>query len=345
MVVKGAQGRVIAWLATGCILIFVMVLVGGITRLTGSGLSITEWKLISGVFPPMSDEAWKESFEAYQKIPQYGVQPQGFSLSDFKGIYWWEYIHRLLGRIIGIVFIVPYLYFLIRRRISKAFAIRLLILLLLGALQGLAGWYMVKSGLTERVSVSHYFLALHLVLALATFSYTWWLILSILFPQKREVPVMKTPSLIFLGLLSLQIVYGAFMAGLKAGLFYNTFPLMEGRWIPEGLFVLQPLWKNFTENVTMVQFIHRLLGMLLFFFSLSLWLVVRRKKEGRELEKLYFYLFLLTTLQALLGITTLLYNLPLSLAVMHQVGAFFILLSVLLALHRSHQTINSLPIR
>ena len=131
MVVKGAQGRVIAWLATGCILIFVMVLVGGITRLTGSGLSITEWKLISGVFPPMSDEAWKESFEAYQKIPQYGVQPQGFSLSDFKGIYWWEYIHRLLGRIIGIVFIVPYLYFLIRRRISKAFAIRLLILLLL----------------------------------------------------------------------------------------------------------------------------------------------------------------------------------------------------------------------
>lgn len=341
MIESSSRRQILIWLSTGCFLIFLMVVIGGITRLTDSGLSITDWKLISGTLPPMSDAQWQESFEAYKQFPEYEIQPHGFSLEDYKSIFWWEYIHRFLGRLIGIVFIIPFLFFLIKKKIQGKFIVKLLILFALGGLQGFLGWYMVKSGLLESPHVSHYRLAIHLVTAFVSFSYTFWLILEILFPAKvLSGSKLRNLTLIFLSLLFIQIIYGAFTAGLKAGLFYNTFPKMGELWIAEGVTAMTPFYLNFLEGIAGVQFIHRYLGIALFLYSLYYFYYAKRNLKDSLQKNAVYNVFVIVSLQVVLGILALIYSIPLSLALIHQIGAFFLLMSLVYALRVSSYTIR-----
>ncbi len=236
---KRENKAIIYWLLTGCVLIFIMVVVGGITRLTHSGLSISNYKLISGTIPPMNDIEWNTAFDLYKQYPEYQKLNNNFSLEEFKDIYFWEWIHRVIGRFIGLVFFIPFLYFLIKKRLSKSTIKKAVILLILGGFQGFLGWYMVKSGLVDRPDVSHYRLAAHLTTAFITFAYTFWVALDLIFPNKKEVD-KKLRNFIRIGLvvLILQIIYGAFVAGLDAGWIHNHLPLMnEGKLIHETVYI------------------------------------------------------------------------------------------------------------
>jgi cytochrome c oxidase assembly protein subunit 15 len=337
MISENARRQVIIWLALGCFLIFSMVIIGGITRLTGSGLSIVDWKLISGTVPPMNEVEWEKSFEAYKQFPQYEVQPEDFILSDFKQIYWWEYIHRLLGRLIGLVFILPFLYFIFTKKIKGSFIWKGGVLLFLGGLQGFIGWYMVKSGLVNNPHVSHYRLALHLTMAFLTFAYTFWLMLEILFPNKLAVFNQKAhrQTVVLLVLVAVQIVYGAFVAGLKAGLFYNTFPKMGDEWIAAGVTALSPFYLNLFESIAGVQFIHRYLGIAILVFALYYLSKWWRSKENRLFSEATKYIGIIILVQVSLGIMTLIYGVPIILAVMHQIVAFFLVMNLIYALRIS----------
>src|SRR5436190_8910788 len=221
---------IILWLLSGCILIFLMVVIGGITRLTGSGLSITEWNVVMGAIPPLNDTQWNEAFDKYKAIPQFQKLNYSFSLDDFKKIFFWEYLHRLVGRLVGIVFLLPFIYFLITKQLDKPMIRKAIFLFALGGLQGFLGWFMVKSGLSERTSVSHYRLAIHLVAAFITFAFTLWYALELIYMnEKRNSLLRKNYSGITRFLFAtvlLQVIYGAFVAGLHAGKFANTFPTM-----------------------------------------------------------------------------------------------------------------------
>jgi len=336
MIKDSARRQVIIWLSTGCVLIFLMVVIGGITRLTGSGLSMTDWQLISGSVPPTTEEAWQASFEAYKQFPQFEIQPYNFSLRDYQRIFWWEYIHRTLGRVIGLVFVIPFIFFLLKRIIGGTFVWKLLFLLVLGAFQGFLGWYMVKSGLAEDPHVSHYRLAIHLMAAFITFSYTFWLILEIVFPYKQKEGSQKIKNLtvVFLTLLFIQITYGAFTAGLKAGFFYTTFPKMGDQWIAEGMMAITPFYKNFTEGIAGVQFIHRYLGIILLIYSIYFYLQ-GRKTENFLIRNASQNVIIVVFVQVLLGIFTLIFAIPLSLALTHQIGAFFLLMTLVYSLRVS----------
>ena len=263
--------KVVYWLILGCILIFVMVVVGGITRLTHSGLSMSNYKLISGTIPPMNEIEWQEAFELYKQYPEYQKLNYHFTLEDFKEIYFWEWLHRVIGRLIGLVFILPFIYFLIRKQLAKPTIKKCIILLFLGAFQGFLGWYMVKSGLVDRPDVSHYRLAAHLTTAFITFAFTFWVALDILYPNKKEV-VKSFRNLIRAGLaiLILQIIYGAFVAGLDAGFIHNFWPMMsDGKFMHETVYMEQsPVIKNFIEGKSGVQFVHRILAYIVVVFVL-----------------------------------------------------------------------------
>ena len=241
---------VIIWLFSGCFLIFVMVIVGGITRLTDSGLSMSTWSLIGGA-PPLNFQEWALAFDIYKQTPEGKINPH-YTLADFKYIFFWEYLHRMIGRLLGLIFIIPFVYFLIKKKLSKKMIIKCCILLVMGASQGLIGWWMVQSGLIDRPDVSHYRLAIHLTTAFLTCSYTFWVALSLIFPNSRagNKTVFIKLFVLFI-LLIIQIVYGAFVAGLKAGRIYNTWPKMGEHWIPES--VLLDAGAN-------SQFIHRTLA-------------------------------------------------------------------------------------
>ena len=266
--------KVIYWLLTGCLLIFIMVIVGGITRLTHSGLSISNYKLISGIVPPMNDVEWVEAFELYKQYPEYQKLNNYFDIEDFKDIYFWEWIHRVIGRFIGIVFLVPFVYFLIRKQLTKTTTKKSLILLALGSLQGFLGWYMVKSGLVDRPDVSHYRLAMHLTTAFLTFAYTFWVALDLIFPDKKTIS-KKLRNFIRVGLviLIIQIIYGAFVAGLDAGWIHNNWPLMnDGKFIHEVVYTEQnPTYLNFVEGKSGVQFVHRTLAYVVVVFIIAIW--------------------------------------------------------------------------
>ena len=254
---------VIYWLLTGCLLIFIMVLVGGITRLTHSGLSISNYKLISGTLPPLNGEQWQEAFNLYKQYPEYQKINSHFTIEDFKSIFFWEWLHRVIGRFIGLVFIIPFIYFLIKKKLSKSTLKKCFILLGLGAFQGFLGWYMVKSGLINRPDVSHFRLAAHLTTAFITCAYSFWVALDLIFPEKKPaVPELKKVLQIALVLLITQIIWGAFVAGLDAGFIHNYWPLMsEGKLIHETVYIEQtPFIKNFIEGKSGVQFIHRYLA-------------------------------------------------------------------------------------
>ncbi|MCK4276648.1 MAG: COX15/CtaA family protein, partial [Phycisphaerae bacterium] len=253
------------WLGCIAFLIVAMILVGGATRLTDSGLSITEWQPIVGAIPPLSDGDWQEAFEAYKQIPEYTQVNKGMSLSAFKRIYWWEWAHRFFGRLIGIAYAVPLFVFWLLGRVPKGFLPKLLAILVLGGLQGFFGWYMVQSGLVERVDVSHYRLALHLVTAFVILASLLWVAFELVGDQPDDrshvlQSAQHWTAAAIVAVLFLQVIIGAFVAGLKAGLTHNTWPLMDGALIPDGLLTLSPWHLNLIDNETTVQFIHRLLA-------------------------------------------------------------------------------------
>lgn len=314
------------WLLTGCFLIFVMVVVGGITRLTGSGLSITEWAPIMGAIPPMNDAEWQVAFEKYQQIPQFQKVNSHFSLNDFKYIFWWEFIHRLLGRLIGVVFIVPFVWFLAKRMLDKQTLKKAVFLFLLGGLQGVIGWLMVKSGLTERTSVSHIRLAIHLITAFITFGFTFYFALQLIYPDRKITSDKSLPRLINMLLIAVvvQIIYGAFVAGMHAGKIYNTFPLMNGQVIPDGISVMNPFWINIFENPVTVQFIHRMFAGIITLLTIYIFIKFSKSARTKAEENGMIYLGLTLAVQVIIGVLTLLSSVEITLASLHQVGAFFL---------------------
>jgi heme a synthase len=328
---------VVAWLLTGCLLIYVMVVVGGITRLTGSGLSITKWKVITGTLPPLTAEAWQQEFESYKQTPQFKLINSDFTLSDFKGIFWWEYIHRLTGRLIGFVFLIPFLWFWIRKKLPDGFMKKALVLFVLGGLQGFLGWFMVMSGLSENIYVSHYRLAVHLISAFTVFGFTFWYALDIAWPVSavsadgsRELK--KTAILLFFVIL-LQLIYGAFVAGLKAGYGYPTWPKMGNQWVPDDVIALEPLWKNFLEGHAGVQFIHRYLAYVVVLIVGIIFFRASKMQITARQRKIINTLGVIVLVQFSLGVITLLYGVPIVIAVLHQTGAFFLFATSLLLVH------------
>jgi cytochrome c oxidase assembly protein subunit 15 len=321
------------WLAIVALLIVAMVLVGGATRLTDSGLSITEWQPIIGVVPPLSDSDWQEAFAAYQQIPEYQHLKRGMSLDEFKSIYWWEWAHRFLGRFIGAVFFVPFVAFWLLGSIPKALLPRLLGLFALGGVQGAVGWYMVKSGLVDRLDVSQYRLAAHLGIAVIILGYTLWLLFGLGHEQRRRGRLSTTaPAWIAAGVLALiylQILAGALVAGLDAGIGFNTWPLINGSFIPKGLGIFTPWYLNPFENRLTVQFDHRMLGYAVVAATLSqaAWLAVKRAPATLIVSGLAVACFAL--LQATLGVWTLLLVVPIPLALAHQAGAMVLFAAAL----------------
>jgi len=328
---------VVYWLLTGCLLIFVMVLVGGITRLTHSGLSISDYKLIQGTIPPMNEQEWQEAFELYKQYPEYQKLNYHFGIEEFKDIYFWEWLHRVIGRFIGVVFILPFLYFLATKKLDRPTIKKCLILLFMGGFQGFLGWYMVKSGLVDRPDVSHYRLAAHLTTAFLTFAYSLWVALDLIYPDRKAINI-KIRNLIRVGLvfLLIQIIWGAFVAGLDAGFIHNHWPLMsDGKLMHETVYIeQQPVIKNFYEGKSGVQFVHRYLAYVVVGFIALIWYRTRKIQTTSLQQKGLKALLALVFVQFLLGVLTLIYAVPLWLGVAHQIGAFFLLAAMTFTLHR-----------
>jgi cytochrome c oxidase assembly protein subunit 15 len=334
---KKDNKNVIYWLLIGCTLIFIMVVVGGITRLTHSGLSISNYKLISGTIPPMNEVEWNEAFELYKQYPEYQKLNTHFGLEDFKDIYFWEWLHRVLGRFIGLVFFIPFLYFLIRKQLTKPTIKKSIILLVLGGFQGFLGWYMVKSGLVDNPDVSHYRLAAHLTTAFITFAYTFWVALDLMFPNKKEIDKKLRNLVRFgLGVLILQIIYGAFVAGLDAGFIHNHWPMMnEGKFMHETVYIEQnPLYKNFIEGKSGVQFVHRILAYFVVIIIFIIWNKTRKLVLTNHQKSGVNLLLAMVGVQFLLGVLTIIMHVPVWLGVAHQVGAFILLSIMTFTLHR-----------
>ena len=328
------------WLAICCVLIFAMVILGGVTRLTGSGLSMVDWRPIMGVLPPMSTSEWQSTFEMYQQSPEFLKKNMHLDLSGFKSIFWFEYGHRLLGRAIGIVFLLPFLFFLVRRQISRELIPRFVLMFVLGGLQGVLGWYMVKSGLVNDPHVSQYRLTAHLAAALLIYTYMLWQTFALLFPPQqdntRHSSGLFNKGLAVLGLVIITILSGGFVAGLKAGFAYNTFPLMDGHLIPQAYLMLQPAWLNSFENIAAVQFNHRLLAISTLVIVLVYWLWVRKAVLPARTRLLVNLLPVIVLAQVGLGISTLLLHVPVALASMHQAGALIVLTVLVFLLQQLH---------
>ena len=329
--------KVIYWLLTGCTLIFIMVVVGGITRLTHSGLSISNYKLISGTLPPMNEAEWTAAFDLYKQYPEFQKINSNFTLEDFKDIYFWEWIHRVIGRFIGMVFLIPFLYFLVRKQLSKVTVKKCLILLGLGAFQGFLGWYMVKSGLVDNPDVSHYRLAMHLTTAFITFAYAYWVALDLSYPSSSKINKSFRNLIRFaFAVLLVQIIWGAFVAGLDAGWIHNHWPLMsDGKLIHETVTIEQePLWRNFIEGKSGVQFVHRYLAYVVVGIIALIWIRGRKLALTLQQKKGIQWLIGLVIIQFVLGVFTLLLQVPVWLGVLHQVFAFFLLAAMTFTLHR-----------
>ncbi len=325
---RSARPLIRAWLWFAAFLVLAMVIVGGATRLTDSGLSITEWQPLLGAIPPLTEADWLLAFDKYKQIPEYSLVNQGMSLAEFKFIYWWEWAHRFLGRFIGLVMIVPFLALWLMRRIEAHLVPRLVGLIILGGLQGALGWYMVKSGLVERVDVSQYRLAAHLTLATVIFGAIVWTALGIGDARRRAPRTVREWAATGLAaLVLLQVAAGGFVAGLDAGMGYNTWPLMDGQWVPKGLLVMTPVWRNFFENAMTVQFDHRLLA-----YAVAAYAGVY---AWRLRSPASVAMVVAVGLQIVLGIWTLLAQVPLSLGLMHQGGAMIVFAAAVWAVHEA----------
>jgi heme a synthase len=339
---SGRAERTIAlWLLACCAMIFMMVLIGGATRLTESGLSITEWQPITGAIPPLSEADWTREFERYQAIPQYQAIHAGMTLGEFKTIFLWEYVHRLWGRLIGVVFLGPFLWFLWRRSIARSLAPKLAAIFLLGGLQGALGWYMVRSGLQDRIEVSQYRLAAHLAAALLIYLVTLWVALDLL-PPAVSVPSGSPARLrraisAVLGLAFITVLAGAFVAGLRGGLVYNTFPLMNGYLVAPEYTQLSPWYLTPFENPVAAQFDHRVLAEVTWLAVWALWLYARRLAPVLPLRRALDAVLLIANLQVVLGVATLLLVVPIPLALLHQAGALLLLTALLVARYQAQR--------
>jgi cytochrome c oxidase assembly protein subunit 15 len=330
---------VIIWLLSGCFLVFVMVVVGGITRLTNSGLSMTDWHLVTDTFPPLTEAKWEETFEKYKQFPEYQKINihNDFTLSDYKFIYFWEWFHRFIGRIIGLVFIIPFIYFLLKKRIDKATLNKCFILLGMGALQGFFGWFMVKSGLINNPDVSHFRLSLHLTFAFLTFAYTLWVALDLIYPNKKKIIIpLRNLARISIVFLLLQIIYGGFVAGLNAGLIHNHWPMMsDGQFFHESIVLEKDSWLlRLTEGKSGVQFVHRTMAYIVVGLIVALFFKSKKYALSLQQKKGVNALVIIVFIQFTLGVFTLLYNVPLWLGLIHQVMAFFLLTAMTYTLHR-----------
>jgi len=325
---------VLVWLIIGCIMIAMMVMIGGITRLTNSGLSMVEWDLFMGAIPPLDQQAWQETFDKYQAYPEYQMMEQNMDLSGFKSIFFWEYLHRQWGRLMGIVFIIPFFIFLKQGRLKGKLLKRCIAILIGGAIVGGLGWFMVVSGLKDRPEVSHYRLAIHLVAAFSLFGLVLWTALDLVRGTIERTKTAGTSKMAIsvLALLYVQIIYGAFVAGLDAGTIYNTWPLMNGNFVPENTFALSPFWVNLLEHRDGVQFIHRNLAIAV--LGLVLWLTYKGLKSSEVMvRKASKLLALMVLVQFILGIGTLLMHVPVSFGVAHQFGALLLLAAMCNWLH------------
>ena len=325
------------WLLSVAALIAIMVLVGGATRLTESGLSITEWKPVTGALPPLSNEQWSQAFEGYKAIPQYRELNAGMTLPQFKSIFWWEWSHRLLGRMIGMVYLLPFLWFMWRGSLGGELKRRLWVIFALGGLQGAVGWWMVASGLSERVEVSQYRLATHLVLALLIYSAIVWTLRRLTIrPPTLATARLKATSVILLVLTFVQLYLGALVAGLRAGKVYNTWPDIDGGFIPSTarLFFEQPWWRNLFDNTLTVQFEHRMVAYTLFTLAILHAVDAIRSRADGTVIRGALLLVAVVTLQATLGILTLLNQVPIDLALTHQAVAIAVLTFAVLQTER-----------
>lgn len=331
--------QVAIWLLICCALIFAMVVLGGTTRLTGSGLSMVEWEPLMGMVPPLSQDDWEGSFRIYQQFPEYQILNRHMTLGEYKNIFWFEYAHRMLGRIIGFVFFFPMAFFIIRKKVPQTLRPKLVTMFILGGLQGLLGWYMVKSGLVDNPHVSQYRLAAHLGFAFIIYAYIFWTALGLLFPKThsgspgKSLRAVAQFSVFLVVYVYTTVISGAFVAGLKAGLFFNTFPLMDGRLVPEGLLNLEPVWRNVFENIITVQFDHRLLAISLFSVILIFWYIARKKLTSVRSKIGLNLLLAAALLQVTLGISTLLMRVPVPLAAAHQAGALLLFTAALFVCH------------
>jgi cytochrome c oxidase assembly protein subunit 15 len=314
------------WLYAVLAVLFALVLVGGATRMSGAGLSITEWKPIHGVIPPLNDAEWQEEFQKYQQIPQYAELNQDMTVDSFKVIFWWEWAHRLLARGVGFVFALPLVFFWATRRVERKLGPKLIGILALGGLQGAIGWWMVTSGLVERVSVSQYRLATHLTIAAMIFAATM-VVARGLAPHSQPSADRPTQRLagILVFLILVQLYLGGLVAGLHAGLTYNTWPLMDGKFIPGDLFIIDPAWRNLFENPKTVQFIHRIGAYVVFLVALWHMIATIRREPGSTHARRASVLFLLVVIQAVIGIGTLVMHVPMDMALTHQAFALVLL--------------------
>jgi cytochrome c oxidase assembly protein subunit 15 len=326
------KDHVLTWEVSTIIVLFALIVIGGITRLTESGLSITEWSPVTGIFFPFSENSWNKEFDKYKLIPEFILMNPDMTLHQFKVIYFWEWFHRFIARVLGLVFFVPYIYFIYKKKLSRIEIKFLPIILLMGVIQAFVGWYMVKSGLSENVNVSQYRLAMHLSIA--------FLILGALFllvqhRYQKSIGIgisiprnYKISSYLLVGFIFLQIIFGAFMSGIRAGKSYNTWPLLDGEIVPDGLFAMPTWYLNFFENILTIHFDHRMLAyliILLIFIQLK-WM---RQVSCNTIYQSTMYLFTFICLQILIGIFAVLYQVPIYMGVMHQIGAVLVYLSAL----------------
>ncbi len=331
---RNGDRAVAAWLLVCCALVFAIVVVGGITRLTHSGLSIVEWQPIVGALPPLDEAGWQETFGKYKQTPQYRLVNPGMSLDGFKSIFWWEYIHRLLGRLIGAAFLLPLLWFALRGRIARALAWKFAAIFGLGALQGALGWYMVQSGLVDNPRVSQFRLTAHLGIAFLIYAAMLWIVFDLLFTRAGPVSRrLRRFAFALAALIFVMVLSGGLVAGTRAGLAYNTFPLMNGRFVPPEIFALEPWYLNFSNNISTVQFDHRLIAWLLAFLVPWFWLRVRREAAPRRARLAADLLLGALALQIALGIATLLLAVPVPLAAAHQAGALLVFSAALFSAH------------
>jgi cytochrome c oxidase assembly protein subunit 15 len=329
--------QVAGWLLICAAVIFGMILLGGVTRLTNSGLSMVEWKPLLGVVPPLSEEAWQASFEKYKQFPEYRKVNLGMSLHEYKSIFMYEYLHRLLGRLIGVLFLLPMLYFAIRGRIRPGLMPKLLVLFFLGACQGLLGWYMVQSGLVDNPRVSQYRLTAHLGLAFAIYAYMVWLALDLLSPPAGSAAGGSRRyagwALALVGVVYLMILSGGLVAGTRAGFAYSTWPLMGTTFIPPGLYAGSPAWLDAFEDITTIQFNHRMFAYLVCVLVVTFAVAAWRGTADRTVRVALGLMVAALVLQVTLGISTLLLHVPLSLAAAHQGGAVLLLSATLYVAH------------
>ena len=320
------------WLFAVAGLVFAMIIIGAITRLTESGLSMVEWRPLIGALPPLSQDEWQRVYDLYTQTPEYQKKNFWMDIEDFKHIFFWEWLHRFMGRFIGIAYGLPFFYFLFTKRIPQGYTLKLFGLLILGGLQGALGWYMVKSGLIDRPSVSHYRLAAHLSVAFLILCLLVWTAMSIRGIARTHMPKLYAHGWAALGFLIITIFWGAYVAGLDAGMIYNDFPKMGDGLMPREMWDMQPLWVNFFENIPVVQFTHRWLGITTALIIISLTIHGAKKKAGWQ----FHAVGTLVILQVILGITTLLSVVWLPLAVLHQGVAAMLLVTLTMCLYKTY---------